>query len=164
MPVEERVLSVGFTGTQVGMTDKQKERLTELLTSLDFEAHHGGCWGSDIEFHDIAGNLPGCRSIIVHLSHLQGPGCEFTVPFVKCPVQVLPPLPPLDRNQDIVRCSELVIACPKEDHEVVRSGTWATVREARKAGVMLVILLPNGGRLHNVSDLGALLRGHRKES
>jgi hypothetical protein len=38
----------------------------------------------------------------------------------------------------------VVIACPFERTEQQRSGTWATVRMARKAGKPLVIVYPQG--------------------
>jgi hypothetical protein len=38
----------------------------------------------------------------------------------------------LERNLTIVQHSDIVIVTPKEDDEVQRSGTWATVRRARK--------------------------------
>ena len=50
----------------------------------------------------------------------------------------------LDRNHDIVDETELLIACPKEPEEITRSGTWATIRYARKKKKKLRIILPNG--------------------
>jgi len=52
--------------------------------------------------------------------------------------------PPLTRNHDIVDCTELLIACPKSMKEELRSGTWATVRYARKLERPVIIIYPNG--------------------
>jgi predicted Rossmann fold nucleotide-binding protein DprA/Smf involved in DNA uptake len=39
------------------------------------------------------------------------------------------------RNDAIVAHSDVLLAFPRTREEVVRSGTWATIRRARKAGV-----------------------------
>lgn len=49
----------------------------------------------------------------------------------------------LDRNRAIVHESGLIFALPKEDHEVLRSGTWATIRYARDNGNPLCIIYPS---------------------
>src|SRR6185295_3683952 len=50
---------------------------------------------------------------------------------------------PLDRNHDIVDETQMLIAAPKGPEEQ-RSGTWATVRYARKLGRRIVIVWPDG--------------------
>jgi hypothetical protein len=52
------------------------------------------------------------------------------------------PKPYLVRNREIVEGVDLLIACPKEPVEVLRSGTWATVRIARRLGVPVVLIWP----------------------
>lgn len=47
---------------------------------------------------------------------------------------------PLARNREIVAAVGLLIAAPDTAVEYLRSGTWATVRYARKAGKPIVIL------------------------
>jgi hypothetical protein len=37
-----------------------------------------------------------------------------------------------------------VIAAPMSSAEILRSGTWATIRYARKAGKPVLIIWPNG--------------------
>jgi len=54
------------------------------------------------------------------------------------------PKPYLERNHNIVDESELLIACPKSKEEELRSGTWATVRYARKKGVRIILIYPDG--------------------
>jgi hypothetical protein len=51
-------------------------------------------------------------------------------------------LPHLERNRKIVGATEVLVNCPGEAKERLRSGTWATIRYARKAGrpVRLVLL------------------------
>ena len=50
-------------------------------------------------------------------------------------------LPPLVRNARIVQAADLLIAAPEQDIEQLRSGTWATVRAARKKGIPVIMLL-----------------------
>jgi hypothetical protein len=50
----------------------------------------------------------------------------------------------LTRDQDIVRDTDVLIAIPAEGVEQHRSGTWATVRFARKLGRDIWIVLPDG--------------------
>lgn len=112
---------LGFTGTRRGLTAKQLREVSELLTVLvPGEVHHGDCVGADAQFDAL------CRArgikIVRHpptdqkLQAFTGPG--------------LPPEPYLRRNHRIVAASEELLACPGESHEVLRSGTWATVRYA----------------------------------
>lgn len=50
--------------------------------------------------------------------------------------RVMPPQPYLQRNHAIVDASEILFALPLEaERELQRSGTWATIRYARKRGV-----------------------------
>lgn len=54
------------------------------------------------------------------------------------------PRPPLERNRDVVDASDVLLACPGGMAEEQRSGTWATIRYARKAGKPVVIVWPDG--------------------
>jgi hypothetical protein len=64
---------------------------------------------------------------------------------------VLEPLPYLTRNQHIVKAVEtfpvrLLIAAPHQVEEVTRSGTWSTIRYARRSrvGIPIAIVQPDG--------------------
>ena len=52
--------------------------------------------------------------------------------------------PYLDRNKDIVDETNILMACPNKAEEVQRSGTWSTVRYARKVGKAVLIVYPSG--------------------
>jgi hypothetical protein len=61
---------------------------------------------------------------------------------------------PLDRNRTMVNESHGVIAAPMSSAEVMRSGTWATIRYARKAGKPVLVIWPNGEIVFDGSMLG----------
>ena len=144
--------NIGFTGTQRGMTDKQKEQFVSILkhkTSIEV-FHHGDCVGSDVEAH---------RMVIEHfpstIMHIHPPTKLEKRSFcdrldAANMVFLHPPQPYLDRNKEIVKRSELLIATPKTSGEILRSGTWATVRYAWKRGIPVVIINPDGSLRQSV--------------
>jgi len=136
---QDRGDCVGFTGTQHGMTAAQKagvrRRLIRLRTSSLFR--HGDCVEADENAHDLALQLG--YTVIVH-----PPTDDSRRAFVKGYAQMLPPRPYLHRNRDIVDASDALIAAPHTSHEVLRSGTWSTVRYARKLGLTVYLVLPDG--------------------
>jgi len=54
------------------------------------------------------------------------------------------PRPPLVRNRDIVDATDMLIAAPATRKEVLRSGTWATIRYAKKMKKWIYIIYPSG--------------------
>ena len=60
------------------------------------------------------------------------------------PNYIRPAKPPLDRNHDIVERCDLLIATPHTVEEQLRSGTWATIRYARKVHRPHYIIRPCG--------------------
>ena len=134
-------MKIGFTGTRKGMTEKQKSYVSfHLWHNSAFssgEVHHGDCVGADAEFHYMATKL-GC-AIIKHPASNVGNQRANCLGGIELKAK-----PPLERNHDIVDTVNFMIAAPGENHEVLRSGTWATIRYARKVGKKLVVIYPNG--------------------
>lgn len=126
-------MKVGFTGTQFGMTVEQKLALLKFIsTNRDItEFHHGDCIGADYESHILASVRKRIR-IVIHPP-------EDPRKRANCRGRLLPPLPYLERNKAIVNNTDVLIAAPRGP-EVLRSGTWSTVRYARKAGKKVIIL------------------------
>jgi hypothetical protein len=132
---------VGFTGTQRGMTSDQMHRLPPLISEC-FEFHHGGCVGSDQEAHNLA--LPECITIVVHPCNIKSKQAVLRWP-VGYNLTRLPEKPPFECNWDIVRAVDVLIAAPKGRFmEMQGSGTWATVRYARKLDKPVVVIFPEG--------------------
>lgn len=138
-------MKVGFSGTRDGMTQAQAEWVEDWLVNAivgpDFvEVHQGCCVGADAEFAEICGNLPGV-CIMGHPSNLNDMTSEHAL---ACCDEILPALPPLERNRAIVDATDVLLACPKELAEQRRGGTWMTVRYARKRGKNVWLILADG--------------------
>jgi hypothetical protein len=105
------------------------------------EFHHGDCVGSDQEASeriDYVVNKAlslGCK-IVGH-----PPDKDDLRAFVRCD-ELRERKPYLDRNRDIVNESDILIATPATLWEMQRSGTWATVRYARRVDKPVVVLPP----------------------
>ena len=135
---------VGFTGTQHGMTDAQKNILSNFKVWYgEIEFHHGGCIGADLQLHYIAKKKK--IQVVVHPPtdrKKYAGGLDFDI------IPPLPifrkPKPYLERNHDIVDETEYLIATPSTANEQLRSGTWATVRYAKKCGKKVILILPDG--------------------
>lgn len=127
----------GFTGTQQGMTEAQREACQGLLVSLGIkELHHGDCIGADVDMHKLA--LEKELFVVIH-----PPEDPKKRAFCRGDVNLLEK-PYLERNHDIIDVCDLLIATPKEEDEQLRSGTWATVRYARKQKKSIYIVFPSG--------------------
>lgn len=146
-------MNLGFTGTQRGMTRAQLNAVDDLLSAVpDFiklmedlrfdcdriwTIHHGDCIGADAQLDSIAKD----HNIFRHIHPATGKNKR-----AWCAAQTIDdPLPPLKRNAVIVQCAVAgLIAAPGQATEIVRSGTWATVRYARKLKRHIWIVRPNG--------------------
>lgn len=129
---------VGFTGTQRGMTEYQSGWLFGLLKRLREEGfsvfHHGDCLGADYQAQRLARQV-GFR--VVRHPPIDGSKRAFSL-FD----EERRPKPYLDRNKDIVRETEVLIATPAQMEEILRSGTWSTYRFAGKLGRLRYLLTP----------------------
>jgi hypothetical protein len=128
-------IKVGFTGTGTGLTPYQMiavERQLQELSPIEF--HHGDCVGADAVAHDIATSL-GIKTI------QHPPTNPRARAFTRCD-EVRSCKPYLERNHEIVDETDVLLACPRSKNEELRSGTWATVRYARKQGREIRIIYP----------------------
>ena len=125
----------GFTGTRQGMSDFQMGQLFGYLLRFKIkEFHHGDCLGADAQADKIARAL-GCK-IFIH-----PPVDDKYRAFCARPGDtVYEAKPYLERDDDIVIATKVLFAAPKSDVEERRSGTWYTIRKARKLGKKIVML------------------------
>lgn len=136
----DEYVNYGFTGTQNGMTDRQRQALIKYLAEVPrFRWHHGDCIGADAESHAIvmAMSLP----VILH-----PPTNPRKRAFCQGAMEIRLEQDYLVRNHQIVDESVRLIACPSGFEETMRSGTWATVRYARKfpRQKLITIIWPDG--------------------
>lgn len=134
--------SVGFTGTQGPVTQFQSDSLRRIINVLyngsnkSQQFHHGDCIGSDHLAHLIAFDTG-------FEMHVHPPKKSWKRVFLSADV-LYDEKDYLDRNQDIVDSCEVLIACPKETQEMLRSGTWSTLRRCWEKKKPYIILYPDG--------------------
>lgn len=136
-------MKIGFTGTQQGMKASQAGKIYSLINDYfhenliyNSEFHHGDCYGADAQAHNIAKTFK--LYIIIHppIKTIKRAYCDGDI--------ILEPKEYLNRNKDIVRASDLLLATPNEFTEQIRSGTWSTIRFARKLKKQIIIVYPDG--------------------
>lgn len=131
----------GFTGPRTGMSDRQYEVLGQLWKIRQvYELHHGDCIGADKRAHDLAleMHLP---KIVIHPPSKYG----YRAWCVDSPgVLILPEYPYTVRDEHIVKACDELYATPDGWQEKQRSGTWTTVRIARRLKKPLTIIYPDG--------------------
>jgi hypothetical protein len=119
------------------MTEAQWAALWQLLVArAPGELHEGDCIGSDAQAATAA-RATGFR-IIGHPPTNESKRAFFAAD------EWRPAADYLVRNHNIVDASEQLIATPGEFTEVLRSGTWSTVRYARKQRKPVWMILPDG--------------------
>lgn len=133
-----KVRHVGFTGTRQGMSDYQKRALRKAMEAASLDGienvlHHGDCLGADAEAHDIAVDLG--WDIVIH-----PPVAEYMRAYKGDGAILLPPQEYLERDRAIVDASRFIFAAPKSNKEERRSGTWFTIRYARKTSKRVILL------------------------
>jgi hypothetical protein len=130
-------VAVGFTGTRIGMTRPQMMGVGALLRSLNpFEVHHGDCVGADADFDMLAKLLD--IPVVIHPP-------ENPEHRAFCAGgTILPARPYLDRNEDILRATNLLIATPKEYRNPGRGGTWWTIEKAKERYRKVKLVFPDG--------------------
>lgn len=120
------------------MTSEQIWTIDKLLQDdmITMTAHHGDCVGADADFHRLS-RLNGLL-VVGHppIKNDLRAFCDFD--------EIREPKEPLDRNHDIVDESDWMIFTPSGFKEVLRSGTWATIRYTRKVERAGWIVWPDG--------------------
>lgn len=136
---------ITFTGTRQGMTVKQMNQVKNLLIQHQpSKVLHGDCYGADTEFHGIVVNhraFLGIRRsepvIEIHPSNLNSRANNDGD-------SILPPDDPIRRDRRMVDLCDRVIGTPKSINEELRSGTWTTIRYAKRIGKIVYVIQPDG--------------------
>lgn len=138
--------SIGFTGTRHKVNIPQFLGLREVLETI---SNRWGFYSSPIVFHH--GDCVGADAIAAKEAHFQG----FIIWAHPCNIEKMranspynqayeDSKDPIDRNHDIVDASSVLVALPGTRHEVLRSGTWATIRYARQLKRPICLVYPDG--------------------
>ncbi len=142
-------MRIGVTGSSTIVHGCQRLELEAELRRLRVEwANTQGEWGQELWLHhgdcimadEMAAEL--ARRISFKL-HGHPPELDGYRAFVKNDKEEQP-LPYLERNRALVNSVSRLIALPDTMKERLRSGTWATVRYARKQGKKITIIWPDG--------------------
>lgn len=133
--------SVGFTGTAEGMTYKQMRGVVEALKEASQKGakrfHHGDCIGSDATAVRFA-------RVLGYEIHCHPPESNHARAFEAADV-MYEPKAFLVRDRDIVDAVDFMIGTPRDtEKKSPRSGTWYTLRYARKRNKRSLVIMPNG--------------------
>lgn len=137
---------LSFTGSRNGMTDSQKHESEQVLSEVKPESLvHGDCVGADCDIHQIAMN----REVRVLIRP-----CTIVSMRANCRGGTLlsDPEPPLVRNRKIVQDGDMLLATPIQYQEITRSGTWSTIRFARRKNKPIIIIYPDGSRILEIPN------------
>jgi hypothetical protein len=130
---------LGVTASRTGLTRDQKDVFKFVAhTVKPYEFHDGDCIGGDEQAH--------------HIIRTEFPRCYMVGHPPENPKQrarqmyhrAHPAKGYIERNHEIVDMVDYMIALPNSKKEKKRSGTWATIRYARKLGRKLTIIYPDG--------------------
>lgn len=119
------------------MSDQQIEVVKGLLDRTDIDSvHSGDCIGSDEQFHNIAKSFGHWSVGHPPLNYYKRAWCTFD--------EIRREQEFLVRNKIIVDESTHMLFTPKGYEEELRSGTWSTIRYARKKNKEGLIVWPDG--------------------
>lgn len=140
------ILSIGFSGTRIGMSQAQKDILFHILAEHQGFFHHGDCIGADAEAHDVAAAMA-CYTIHVH------PPADPRLRAYKNGHVTHPPKQYFARNADIVNQCQYLIACPLNKNQQT-GGTWNTIKYAMREDInrKFTIILYDGQVGHSVLE------------
>lgn len=154
-------LRLGITGSRELLTERQEYHLGLLIhtamrmTTGTREFHHGCATGADETGHQYAMTVPGIQ-IHGHPGHGNNNRSPWQMVIRVDDFALLHGTRPYKvRNHDIVQTIHLLIACPQyaETNPLsARSGTWQTVRLARRAHKPIIIVTSYGQVIHDKQE------------
>jgi hypothetical protein len=128
-------MKVGITGSRNNLSKEQLDKFIKFLKDNNpAEIHHGDCIGADSMCHDIAESFN--IKIVIH------PPDNNTMRANKKSDNIMQVEKYLKRNHNIVDTTDILVAFPPTKEEILRSGTWATIRYAKKKNKQVFIIFP----------------------
>lgn len=142
---------IAVTGTRKGMTQLQKYWFLTILPNCPDELMHGGAEGADEDADTLFGafeafgSLAAQTALYKKVSVYPCNEARFSYWLKKPEPRIINQiLPPLVRNELMVKRCSFLVATPASQFEQIRSGTWATIRYARKTKKPGAIVFPDG--------------------
>lgn len=147
-----KVHSVGFSGTQKGISSSQSFRLSLVLGMFPTipTFHCGGCVGADTQAAQIAKSYG--MEVHVYPASDVNPGKVSKVCADLASV-CHKAKPALVRNKDIVTAVDFMIFTPLNETPVKRSGTWSTIRFTSRMNMPHAIVLDDRVDLYGVGSI-----------
>lgn len=134
-------MKVAFTGTRKGMNVVQKKLFEHAMSRPEItDFYHGDCIGADEDAHNVIVQIDD-KEINIKKRPCD---LESQRAFTKEGEVIAEPEAPLDRNKKLVDDCDILVAAPGEEFEELRSGTWSTIRYAKKSNKPVIIIWPNG--------------------
>ena len=142
---------IGFSGSRKGINRLQKEYINKFLfknlPKID-EVHHGDCIGADATFNKICYKMH-ISKIVLHppKNPVLRAFCESEYKWEEKDY--------LDRDRDIIKCCDILLACPYDSNPKYHSGTWYCINKALALGKIVYIIYQNGNvcKYNNTKDL-----------
>lgn len=133
---------IGFIGTRHGMSESQKAAFEEFIQSKEFtEFHHGDCIGSDKQAHEIVDHFrKDSQKDIKIIGH--PPKSQKTRAYCDFDIEMIPDTF-YNRNHHIIEATDIFVANP-DVSERVKSGTWDSIRYARRMKKSVYIIHKSG--------------------
>ena len=135
-------MHLAFTGTKEGWTINQAAMTKGVfkdLIDLGYDVmHNGDCKGSDYRAALMWKTSFYGKKLILHPP--TNPKHRAFIDFANI---VLPEGDYIVRDHQMVDMSSVLVGTPARP-EYLRSGTWATIRYARKIGIPRIIIYPDG--------------------
>lgn len=128
-------MRIAITATSKALlTEYQLDAARELIQPGDI-VHLGDCVNGDAQIHQLCLSIGGVRTI----GHppINGKNRAFCVYDEEWEPEAY-----LDRDHAMVDACDVLLAFPRSPREELRSGTWATVRYARKSGCHTTVIPP----------------------
>lgn len=134
-------IHIGFTGNRYGLTKEQQTQIIGILNKYNnIIVLHGDCIGSDTDFHNLCieyKKLNPTTNLQIHIY----PPTDAKLRGFNLGDVIFETKPYLKRNKNIVTNSDILIGCPVDkNNEQTRSGTWSTIRLARKLNKQIYLL------------------------
>ena len=131
-------MHLGVTGTRKGMNETQFNILKEFLLEdcVTKYLHQGDCIGVDNQFTLMVKDILPQVKIVEHPPIKKRNRAFGPYDITNTPKEYL------ERDKDIVNESDYLYAVPNSE-EIIRSGTWTTVRYAR-GKIPITIVMPSG--------------------